>query len=339
MPQSRYLLNRLAAAVKAESPYPVKALLVAESNPCYTLHDAAAVREALAKVPFIVSFSSYMDETAKNADLILPNHHYLERFEDIPAPAGLCQPLVGLARPVVPPQLNTRHLGDVILAISRGLGGSVSAAFPWQDYRSCLAATLGDKWAEMEKKGFWSQADYTPPAWEAAFETASKKFTFAAAVGGDNGTGKAPVLPTYEPVKPEGDSSFFPLVLIPYDTMRLSPGYIGSPPFLIKTVPATVLKGPDGFVEINPETARKYDLCDMTMAVLQTPKAKLKVRVHLYEGIRPGVVAMAAGLGHTAYDEYLNHKGVNVNELMGSTEDPVSGLDAAWGIRAKLVKA
>jgi anaerobic selenocysteine-containing dehydrogenase len=338
-PQSRYLLNRLAAAINTASPYPVNALLVAESNPCYSLHDAAAVREALAKVPFVVSFSSYWDETAENADLILPNHHYLERFEEIPAPAGFCQPLIGLARPVVPPQLNTRHLGDVILAISRGLGESVSAAFPWKDYRSCLKATLGDKWAGMEKNGFWTQADYSPPAWDAAFETASKKFAFGATVGDGNGKADGPVMPAYEPVKPEGDPSFFPLVLIPFDTMRLSPGYIGSPPFLIKTVPDTVLKGPDGFVEINPETARKYELCDKAMAVLQTPKAKLKVRVHCYEGIRPGVVAMAAGLGHTAYDEYLNHKGVNVNELMGSTEDPVSGLDAAWGIRAKLVKA
>ena len=48
---------------------------------------------------------------------------------------------------------------------------------------------------------------------------------------------------------------------------------------------------------------------------------------------------MPRGLGHTAYDEYLTNKGVNVNELMGPMEDPVSGLDAAWGIRAKLIKA
>jgi anaerobic selenocysteine-containing dehydrogenase len=108
---------------------------------------------------------------------------------------------------------------------------------------------------------------------------------------------------------------------------------------MIKTVPDTVIKGSDGFVEINPETARKYALRDEAMAMLQTPWAKYSVRVYLSEGIRPGVVAMAAGLGHTAYDKYLNHKGVNVNELMGSTEDPISGLDVAWGIRAKLVKA
>jgi menaquinone reductase, molybdopterin-binding-like subunit len=31
-------------------------------------------------------------------------------------------------------------------------------------------------------------------------------------------------------------------------------------------------------------------------------------------------------------------KGVNINHLIGSVQDPASGLDAVWGIRAKLTK-
>ena len=48
---------------------------------------------------------------------------------------------------------------------------------------------------------------------------------------------------------------------------------------------------------------------------------------------------MVRGLGHSAYDGYLAGKGVNVNELIGPVADPSTGFDAAWGIRAKLVKA
>ena len=48
---------------------------------------------------------------------------------------------------------------------------------------------------------------------------------------------------------------------------------------------------------------------------------------------------MVKGLGHTAYDGFLAGKGVNINDLMGPAEDPSSGYDAAWGIRAKLAKA
>ena len=48
---------------------------------------------------------------------------------------------------------------------------------------------------------------------------------------------------------------------------------------------------------------------------------------------------MPTGLGHTGYSEYLTGKGVNFNKLIGPVEDQVSGLDAAWGIRAKLARA
>ncbi|MDX9787206.1 MAG: menaquinone reductase molybdopterin-binding-like subunit QrcB [Desulfobacterales bacterium] len=336
-PYSRYLLNRLAQAVTDAKPYPVNALFVAEANPCYSLPDVKAVQAAFDKIPFVVSFSSYMDETAMNADLILPNHVFLERYEDIPAPAVMHQPIIGLARPVVSPQRNTRHLGDVVIEIAKGLGGSVASAFPWTDYMACMKEALGGKWERMAEDGFWINKGYTPPEWEKAFDTPSKKFEFSATALLN--VSDAYPNAVYQPVTLEGDKSFFPLVMIFYDSMRLSSGYVGSPPFLIKTVPDTVIKGADGFVEINPETARKQSLAEGDAAVLQTPKAKIRVRVHLNDGIRPGVLAMARGLGHTAYDEYLKNKGVNVNALKGVIEDPISGLDAAWGIRAKLVKA
>jgi anaerobic selenocysteine-containing dehydrogenase len=72
---------------------------------------------------------------------------------------------------------------------------------------------------------------------------------------------------------------------------------------------------------------------------LTTAKGSAGVRIHLYEGVMPGMVAMARGLGHTAYDKYLAGKGSNFNRLIGPIPDPVSGLNAAWGIRAKLTRA
>jgi len=72
--------------------------------------------------------------------------------------------------------------------------------------------------------------------------------------------------------------------------------------------------------------------------LLTTPKGEATVKVHLYEGIKPGILAMPRGLGHTAYSEYLADKGVNTNTLVGPISDPTSGLDMAWGIRAKLIR-
>jgi hypothetical protein len=48
---------------------------------------------------------------------------------------------------------------------------------------------------------------------------------------------------------------------------------------------------------------------------------------------------MVRGLGHTAYDKFVAGKGANTNALMSPVEDPGTGLESAWGVRAKLVRA
>lgn len=313
---ARHLLNHVADAITTNGPYPLQVLLVAGANPCYTLHNAKAVRAALEQVPFIVSFSSFHDETAAMADLLLPDHMYLERYADVPVTAGLPHPVLGLCRPVVSPQFNTRHLGEVLISLARRMGGTLSEAFPWDSYETCLHTTLADQWAALMKTGVWTQRG------QGAVSTALK-----------------PAKMDFQAVPAAGDAAAFPLLLIPYDSLRVASGPIGDPPFMIKAVEDTVIKGKDGFVEINPRTAGELDLKEGAAARLTTPVGEARVRIHLSEGIKPGVIAMVRGLGHAAHDGFLAGKGVNVNELIGPVADPSSGLDVAWGIRAALANA
>ena len=329
-PHSRYLLNRLPESILSKALYPLEALFIADANPLYTLTDTQDTGKAFEKIPLVVSFSSFMDETARHADLILPNHVYLERYEDVPMPFGMLQQAVGLARPVVEPQLDTRHVGDVIIETAKGLGGSVATSFPWKTYYLCLKETLGEKWQAMVVNGFWSGSKSIDQALKTSFDTASGKFEFV-----DPNTG---LKPQFKPVQIKGDERQWPLLLMPYDSIRLAHGYIGDPPFMVKTVEDIVLKHNDVFVEVNPKTARAAGLNDGQRALLGTPLGTAKVRVRLFEGIMPGIVALPRGLGHTAYDDYLAGKGINVNTLIGPVEDPDSGMNAAWGIRAKLSK-
>jgi len=329
-PFSRYLLNRLPQAINSGEKYPLKALFVGDANPLYTMSDSKAVKKAFDKVPFVVSFSSYMNETAQNADLILPNHAYLERYEDIPTPAGMPKPVISLTRPVVEPQLNTKHTGDIIILLAKAMGGNIADAFAWNSYDACLKETLGNKWQTMVKKGFWSYPDFFVQTHEESFDTISGKFEFVSKETGS--------LKQFKPVNIEGDKTNYPLLLMPYDSIRLANGVIGNPPFVMKSVDDTVLKGNNVFVEINPKTAREQGLREGQLAMLSTPVGKAKVKVHLFDGIMPGLVALPRGLGHTAFDDYLAGKGINFNELIGPVEDPVSGLDTAWGIRVKLAK-
>jgi menaquinone reductase, molybdopterin-binding-like subunit len=316
------LVNRLFKAGAKEAA--LEMLLVTDANPVYSQPETAVVKKALAQIPYVVSFSSFMDETAQSADLILPNHVYLERFQDVPDARGMAPPVLSLVQPVVEPQFNTKHVGDVIIELAKQLGGNIEAAFGWDDYETCLSETLGDKWDQLIEQTTLVDKDFRVAGWGSAFATANKRFAFS-------GASLAPAL--------NGDPQKFPLTLIATDSMRLAGGYVGDPPFMIKTVADTVLKGKESLVEINPKTAKKLGLGERDCAKLATPISEVTLKVHLSEGIMPGLVALPRGLGHTAYDKFLAGKGVNINQLMESMEDPGSGLDATWGVRARLTKA
>jgi anaerobic selenocysteine-containing dehydrogenase len=330
-PMAHSLLNRLADAVASNREYAMQALFVYGANPIYSMPGAEAFKAAVDKIPFVVSFASTMDETAMNADLVLPNHADLERYEDVPVTAGLPAPMLGLARPVVYPMYNTQHVGDVVIRLAQEIGGSVADAFPWDGFEACLEETLGDKWDSLNEEGYWLDSEFQPAAWKDAFETASGKFEFV--------NESMDLSPGYSVLHAEGDKAAYPLVLIPYDSMRLANGLISNPPFLVKAVDDTVLQGKSVLIEINPETAKSLELFEGKAAKLTTPKGEAEVRVHLYDGIMPGVIALPRGLGHTTEDKYIAGKGVNFNNLIGPVEDQASGLDAACGIRAKLAKA
>jgi len=330
-PHTRYLLDHLPEVINESQSSPLQVLFVSNANPVYSMADTSAVTKAFEKIPLVVSFSSYMDETAARADYILPNHIYLERYEDVPIARGFPQPIISLAQPVIAPLYNTRHVGDVIIQMAQSLGEPMAAAFAWDDYPTCLEETLGGKWDALTEEGFWLEDGFAAADWPDAFETESAKFEFSSNVIRE--------LPAYKPVTAPGDDSFYPLLLIPFDTMRLTDGYIGSSPFMVKALEDTILKGNEVLVEINPATAKKLGLTDGKPATLTTPVSSARVKIHLFDGIMPGVIAIPRGLGHTAYDRFLSGKGANYNALSTVVADPATGFNGAWGIRAKLTRA
>ncbi|MCD6271859.1 MAG: molybdopterin-dependent oxidoreductase [Deltaproteobacteria bacterium] len=338
-PYTKSLLSGLPEKINSSKETPVQALIVCEANPVYSLPDTTEVQKAFDAVPFIVSLSSYMDETALNADIILPNHMYLERYEDIPAPFGVLDQVIGLAKPVVEPLYNTQHAGDTIIMLAKALGGSIAESFPWDNYQECIESVLGDKWDSLKEESFFIGSEYSPRKWSKAFETPSSKFEFFGSAVYDAENRANESIPLFTPLKPEGDDSRFPLTLIPYESMRLANGFIGDPPFLMKTIPDTVLKGNLSCVEVNPVTARSLGLPNDKPALLSTPRGSVKVKICYSEGIMPGLVALPMGLGHECKDEYLAGKGVNFNSLISPVPDNRTGMDTVWGIKAGLVKA
>ena len=65
-----------------------KVLLIDDVNPVFASPASWKVADALKRVPFIVSFGSFIDETSALADLILPDHSFLESWVDAAPESG-----------------------------------------------------------------------------------------------------------------------------------------------------------------------------------------------------------------------------------------------------------
>lgn len=367
-------LQNMINNIKEGATYPINVLFVYQANPYFSIPDNPSFIEATKKIDLIVSFSSYMDETASQADLILPNHTYLERWDDVLTPIGLQYPMMGITRPVIKPLFNTKHTGDVILRIAKALGGPVATSLPWQSFGDVLKETIkglfdygkgvvpdtepgepwkalkgegpslrfassNGMWKGMVNSGPWYNPVYEFGRWDEAFKTPTRKFEFVSTELARQcpDAEEQTLMPHYEPiVKVEGEE--YPLVLVPYESMIIANGALGNPPFMTKLINDTVLEKNDLLVEINPKTAAEHGLSEGDYVEIRSIKGNLRVRVHLYEGAMPGTINMPLGLGHTAYDEYLKGKGANPNQIMTVAQEPVSGLALSWGTRVKLIK-
>ena len=307
-------VNDLVEKINAAEKPVVDALFVYNANPCYSLSAPERVRQAFKKIPFVVSFSSFLDETAMEADVILPISTFLERMEDVPSQAGLAKKIIGLMRPVIKPVFDTKDPGDALILLANALEGTIAESFAWESYAECLESVTGDNWSSLSEEGHVVISEGAPEG------VPDVDFTFLAT--------------NPSTVQAQGE---FELTLIPVDNIHLTGAALTVSPFALKTVCDRVLTGTDIVVEINPATAK--GLKDYGDAILTTPVGEARVKVSFNEGIMPGVIGMVRGLGHTFDNKFVSNKGVNVNDLIGPVVESGSGLDAAFGIKAKISKA
>jgi anaerobic selenocysteine-containing dehydrogenase len=289
----------------------IEALLVYSANPCYAMNNAKSVKQAIGKIPFVVSFSSFMDETARESDIILPVHTFIERLEDVPSGAGLSKSVVGLSKAIVNPVYNTKHPGDAVILLGQAMDASIAENFEWESYEECLESAAQDIWEELSEEGFVILTE----------GASGKKVNIETAFLADNS----------EIVQIEGAGK---LILIPIDHIRLPGDSPSASPFAIKTVSDDIVKGKDSFIEINPQSAKGLKNGDYVL--VKTSVGSARARIKLNEGIMPGVIGMVRGLGHTFGNKYVSGKGSNINELIAPVIESGSGLDAAYGIRANI---
>jgi anaerobic selenocysteine-containing dehydrogenase len=338
--------------ITAMSAGQVKALLILDTNPLFSLPEAEKLRSVLSKVPFIASFASFLDETSVMADLILPSHVTLERWvDDVPEP-GVGFAVHTLGQPVVEPRWDTRDPGDVLIETAKALGGSAATAMPFEN----MAGAVKESFRSVHALQSGSTTDADFDAFFRKVTTAGGWWNQPQAApngGGQSAEGRAQpgraqpavrrvqfVLPL-QPIAARtfaGDAQQMPFVLHVYPSAAFADGRSAHLPWL-QEMPdpmTTVMWG--SWVEINPETAHKLDIHEGDILTITSPQGSIELPAFLYPGLRPDVIAIPVGQGHTQYGRYAANRGANPLRLGASTLDLATGSITQIGVRVSVAK-
>jgi len=368
-PLARHAYQAVADHILEGYPYPVEVLFLYDANPVFEAPGGQRFVDAFQNVPFIVSFSSFLDESARYADLVLPEPTFLERWQD-DAIEGLGYPGVGLRQPVVGPLYNTLPTGDFLLRVVHALGDPVAQAFPWQTFEEVICFRLqhiGTDWETLKELGVWLVPGYPftrrgSKRWveevvgrdrrgaprDGRFDFYSREMVCLLGERsreelqalGISQTGDAVFIPHYEPVTYQGDPEEYPFHLNVVTLMSLGPYTANANlPTLQEISGMTVGETWDSWLEMNPEAAHRLGLQDGDPVWVESPFGKVRTKVRLVPGLRPDVVNLPYNQGHKAVGRWAKDRGVNGLELMNGQTEPLTGLAAFTNTRVKVYRA
>jgi anaerobic selenocysteine-containing dehydrogenase len=311
----------LAARLRGEGE-PVDLLIVADADPVHALPAGWGVRDGIARAGTVVALSSFRTDTVLDADVVLPLATELERFEGHEPATSVGPATFSLAEPVVEPLGDGLHPADILLEIARALPEPVASRFPWADYEALVRARLGEDLARLPGSAGATATAYVSGAINRG------------GIFGDALPATAPANPrgaAAEPSPPvlDGAEGGFAFVLLPFESVKTGDGRGANRPWLQEHPDPMSTVMWNGWLEISPADASEQGIGDGDVVRVESPTGSVEVHAVIDPAVRPGVVSMPIGLGHTDYGRYAQGRGANVMALVGATQ--VEGTSAsAW---------
>ena len=302
----------------------VKVLMVRGADLFYGLPDIAGFKGRSASVPMIVSFGGMMDDTTSMADLILPEHHYLEDWgTDVPL-AGVGYEVVGFQQPVVRPffedrgeNLGTKGFADVLLAASQvmemdlGLNGETFKDVIRESARelyglgrgSINASSFESFWNGVLQRGGWWDVNAKGPN-------------------------------TAEPARLDGVSS--PVIsgggeftLMPFASASLLDGRNASLPWM-QAMPDPISTATwQTWVEINHKVAEDRGIKEGDVVTVSASGRSITALAMPNPATPPDAVSIPFGQGHRDGGRYSAGRGGNVLAILDAVHDQATG-SLAW---------
>jgi len=307
----------------------IKALFVHGVNPVFELPKSLDFKGALGSVEQVISFATFPDETAAEADFVFPDHHGLESWGYQRVATGTAQPVLSGAQPVVSPFYDTRATADVLIAAAQLVGGKFASALPFADEVEFIQSKLGALLSEAD--GSFSAPDAA--TFMAYFQQHGGWFKDTDARVVPDGSGILNMNFSGSEADFSGEGEFF---FIPFVSPTLAEAGANKPWLQELPDPTTTVMW-NTWLEMNPETAHELGIENDDLVRVISEAGEVEVPVYLYPAIRPDTVAMPFGQGHTAYGRYAENRGANPADLLGGHFNE-SGDLAFAGMKVKVEK-
>ena len=298
-------------------------------NPIYTAPEFLKLRDNLKKAEFKVVFAHYRDETAEEADLVLPLDSALEDWGTHIAayqPEGVTitmqQPLMERLYPE-----GTRSLGDLLLELLKRR--SPEEYKQWPDYYAYLQDAL-----TKNKSAFKDSAADDGLFW---YQTLSHGVLNIAAVQEQHLLVAPSTLNLNFPDTIAVDQEF-PFQFVPSVRSGFRDGRHANLPWMQETPDTMTTIVWDSWVEIHPKTAERMGIREGDILEIASKSGSVKTQAYLFPGIQPDTVAMPLGQGHEAMGRYAKDVGVNPFKILNPVFDKTTGELARYATRVKVSK-
>lgn len=290
----------LVAFINRMGDEPADLLLLNNVNPVHALPPESGFADILKKAsPFVVCFSSFMDETAALADLVFPVQLPLESWDEYSGKNGM----ISVLQPAMGRLTDAPHIGDVFL----------DAAFvknrPAKDYKSLLFdRLLGHRHFvskyrlvnTIRQGGEFEPIKSGPSAWHL-----SHRMTDAF-----HGISEPPVSQ---------------LMFMAVPSIRFFDGRGANRPWLCETPDPLTKIAWQTPVRVHPETLKEQNLSRGDVIGIRSKWGRLEAPIYATENVRPGLLVMDLGQGHTDFGRYAKDMGLNPVPLLSPEVEHVSG--------------
>jgi anaerobic selenocysteine-containing dehydrogenase len=309
--------------IRSGKPYPLKAFIGFGAN--YRMWPGSdSFKESLLSLDFLVNTDIFFTDTCQFMDLVLPAATSFERSEL----KHWNSKYLMLTSPVINPVGESRSDFDIVCGIAKHLGmgelfwnGDLNAAvdelmapsgYTAEELRKYPAGTsvrnpLKPGYKKYEKTGF---------------PTPSRKMEITSTVLKEAGFDALPVYRAPQYLDPSSNALSFPLIL---NTGSRLPMFIHSE---MHNVPWCQELRKDPLLDMNPADASDRGLGQDDWVWLETPRAKIRVKVNLTETVLPGVVHIFHSIPEA-----------DVNLLIEPDYlDPISGFPGFKSLRCQVRK-